>query len=97
MSVNSIAASGYFSYLDLVQNKQNKNDRFVPSSARTLREDAYIPSGSSPLRDLSGVKARDLNEIKNRISSGFYDSVAVADDLTEAFSGIFRKTLPAPA
>ncbi|MCL2844039.1 MAG: hypothetical protein FWE23_01100 [Chitinivibrionia bacterium] len=92
MLVKNLAATGYFSYLELAHNR-DKSAKVVSSSARILREDSYIPSNSLH----SEVKAKDLSEIKNRISSGFYNSTAVNDDLTECFSSIFKKTLSTTA
>lgn len=93
MLVESIISANYFSHKNLVKRKEDKD--FDDNSGHDSvfgRPDAYIPSNPSKNVKLEEeVKAKDISEIKKRIASGFYESSAVNDDLTEAFSEIFKK------
>lgn len=93
MVVKNLAAANCFSRSELVQ-KKNKGVRNLSAQARVLHEDSYISFNSIlHSKDYGEVKAKDLSEIKKRISSGFYNSAAVNDDLAEVFSGIFGNSL----
>ncbi|MCL1946503.1 MAG: hypothetical protein FWF51_05025 [Chitinivibrionia bacterium] len=94
MLVNNLVSANYFSSVEPVRRKDDKVAESTSKKTNFGHNDAYIPSNFAV--DVAGVKAKDLTEIKNRIATGFYDSVDVNEDLTEVFSGIFRKVLPQP-
>lgn len=97
MVLKNLAAATCFSHAELVQ-KKNKGARNLPANARVLRDDSYVPFNSVlQTKDYREVKAIDLTEIKKRISSGFYNSAAVNDDLAEVFSNILGKTFSTTA
>ena len=82
MLIENITPKNYVSRTAFAKRKENS----VPSNSAFGPDDRYIPSFPS-----KEVKAKDLSEIKERIKSGFYNSSAVDDDLTEVFSEIFKK------
>jgi len=94
MLVKNFVSANYFSSVEPVRRKDNKDAESTPKKTNYGHNDSYVSSNSAT--DAGGVKAKDLTEIKDRIAAGFYNSVGVNDDLTEVFSGIFRKVLPQP-
>jgi hypothetical protein len=94
MLVENLISTNYFSHTDYVGKKTDKVHGDVKKHTKEsafVHGDAYIPSSAAVQNDL---KAKDLSEIKGRIKSGFYNSTAVNEDLTEAFSNIFNSILP---
>ena len=82
MLVKSMASTNYFSQANSVKRKDNEDFGEKLRKKRDFgQSDTYISSNSS----------KDISEIKNKIASGFYNSGAVNDDLTEAFSQLFKK------
>jgi len=93
MLVELVASKSYFSHSDTVKRKENRHsDSDLRTNASFGHADTYIKSNSlNAIKSSDDNKAKDLSEVKKRIASGFYDSSAVNDDLTEAFSQIFKK------
>jgi len=88
MLVKNLTSANYFSSSNLAKSKKAGLSEDISAVKRTgfSRGDVYIPSAD-------GVKAKNLSEIRTRISSGFYNSNEVNDDLTEFFSNVFKKAL----
>lgn len=51
---------------------------------RFVREDTFTPSTQN-------VKAESIDEVKKRVKSGFYNSDAVNEDLTDVFAKLFNR------
>jgi hypothetical protein len=88
MLIGNLASTNYFSAANLAKIKESKMTGNVNASKHTSfgHDDTYIPSAD-------GGKAKDIDEIKSRVKTGFYNTVEVNDDLTDFFSSIFKKTL----
>ena len=95
MLVKNLASTNYLASANLVKIRENKNAESVSKKSSFGHNDSYIPSNS--MEEVIEVKAKNLSEVRDRITSGFYNSTEVNDDLTEVFSGIFKKALPQPA
>ncbi len=91
MRLEQIGAYGYGAQLSRVQRKnsgESTDEKKGNSSKKGIvREDAYIPTGPTPR-----VKASSLDEVQERISSNFYNSDLVNEDLTEVFSKLLDRS-----
>ena len=86
MLVGNLASTNYFSSANLAKLRESKT-----AGGNSVRRtdyghsDSYVPS--------DGIKAKNLAEVKSRITAGFYNSTEVNEDLTEFFSNVFKKAL----
>jgi len=89
MFIGNLASTNYSSSAGLAKHKESK----AAGDVSTIKQ-AGFGHGDAYAAAKDGGKAKDLAEIKSRISAGFYDSSEVNDDLTELFSNIFKKAIP---
>ncbi len=89
MRIDEIVAFGYGAQqVRRVQKKDSEGSTENKKEERKaiVRRDSYTPSQSA-------VKAKDLDEVRQRIKDKFYDSDTVSEDLTELISSAFEKTI----
>lgn len=89
MRIGQIGAASYGAQI----RRKNRQDSATSAEKsdkkdvkRFVREDTY--AGSVP-----HVKADNIEEVKKRVKSGFYNSESVNEDLTDVFAKIFNRKI----
>jgi len=94
MLIEKIASANYFAISAFGKQKEEKSGGVLSVKKNAFgHDDSYVSSKQiEQIKPSEDVKAKNLSEVKNRIVSGFYNSSAVNDDLTDVFTEIFKKT-----
>ena len=95
MLIENIATANYFANSAFGKQKEEKSGNGVISVKKNAfgHDDSYVSSKRvGQIEASDDIKAKNLSEVKTRIVSGFYNSPAVNDDLTDVFTEIFKKT-----
>lgn len=86
MRLEQIGAYSYGVQVSRVQRKEQDSEADSRrNGSRFSRKDTYEPAGDSV------HKADSLSEVKKRVSSHFYQSDVVTDDLAEVFTKLFDR------
>lgn len=86
MRIGQIGAASYGAQIRRV-NRQGDADAEKSekkSKKRFVREDTFTVSAAT-------VKAKSIDEVKQRVKSGFYNSDAVNEDLSDVFAKLFNR------
>lgn len=86
MRIGQIGAASYGAQIRR-KNRSVSSDAEKPEKKREdrfIREDTFTPSTQK-------VKAESIDEVKKRVKSGFYNSDAVTEDLTDVFAKLFNR------
>ena len=84
MRLESIGRLAYGDQISRLKKQENeKSSSSKNGKLKIVRRDTYTPSSTA-----KKLKANNLDEVRKRVKSGFYNSEVVNNDLTDALSKI---------
>lgn len=84
MRIGQIGAASYGAQIRRKNRSDNADTDKTEKKKRFVREDTFTASSQN-------VKAESIEEVKKRVKSGFYNSDAVNEDLTDVFAKLFNR------
>ncbi len=89
MRIGQLGAAGYGSQVTRATKKHDKDaaSKDKVEQKRFQRRDTFTPSGTAP----EHIKADSIEEVKQRVQQGFYDSEQVSEDLSDVFTKLFNR------